>query len=421
MPIPGKMSTKKAKMKEGEDDEQWMVAGGGGRGDELMSVWKSKEICVTCMRRVNSGEKGLTCDICRRWFHKDCENVSKKDYEILNKSDVNLKWFCGRCVDKIDDMKKGFSKMEARLNSMEEQMQRKRKEDEKQTEKVVRMEGAIKKLLEENAESWLAIRGDIERVKQQVNQAIVREAEMNWQETNKLIEAVKCEAGQKQEKNLKTLKDEMEKLRNRKVTIEETEQSRLERKEELEQMKQEVLNKGIEEIRKTKEKEDKKVEEMSLKIEEIEKERKKKNIVMFNLEESAEEEAMKRYKEDLGKCAEIFAKELEIQDLTIEKVIRIGKKSETRNRPLLIKLGSETDRVTVLGKAKKLRYSEKFVKIYISKDMTESEREKDRKLREELKERRSKEEGASFVIRRGRVMELKPEGARKKVPRRQDF
>lgn len=73
-----------------------------------------------------------------------------------------------------------------------------------------------------------------------------------------------------------------------------------------------------------------------------------------------------------------------------------------------------------MSKAKKLKYSETFVKVYIFKDMTEKERENDRKLREELKEKRKKE-GTYFVIRRGRVMEVKPEGARKKVQRGQHF
>lgn len=320
----GKMSQKKAKMKESDpgDAEEWMVVGGGMKGDELMSVWKIREICVTCMRRINSGERGLNCDICRRWYHKECENVSKKDYEILIKVDVHLKWFCSRCESRMGDMRNGFRKMDERMNSMEELMRDMRKEDKKQLDKVAFLEGVLKKMIEENAESRLETRKDIDRVEQQVSASILREAETNWQETNKLIETVKTESGQKQGKNLKDLKEEMEKLKNRKITIEETEQSRLDRKRELEQMKKEVLSKGIEEIKKTKEKEEKKVEEMSLKIKEIEKERKKK-IIIFNLKESNEEEAQIRYKEDLERCREIFTKKLEIQDLTIEKVIRI--------------------------------------------------------------------------------------------------
>ena len=157
-------------------------------------------------------------------------------------------------------------------------------------------------------------------------------------------------------------------------------------------------------------------------IEEIEKESKKKNIVMFNLPESTKEVALNRYQEDMDRCGKIFTRELEIQDLTVEKIIRLGKKKDNGNRPLLIKLGSETDRNTVLSKAKKLRYSEEFVRVYLAKDMTEMEREKDKKLRQELIEKRRKKEDGWYVIRRGKVMKIQQEESRSAGARsEQDF
>ena len=121
--------------------------------------------------------------------------------------------------------------------------------------------------------------------------------------------------------------------------------------------------------------------------------------MIFNLRESEQGEAVERYKEDEENVRSLFSEEIGVDEIQIEKTIRLGKKNE-RNRPLLVKLKDEEGKREILQKASRLRQSTRFPKVYISKDMTEAERENDKKLRQELREKRG-DGKARFIIRRG--------------------
>ena len=408
--------------KKREEEEQWTTAGGG----ELEEVWQVKEICVMCMARVNSGERGIKCDLCRRWHHSDCQGIAKKDYELLARVDTKLKWFCGRCDGKMDDIGEGYRKLDQKVEVLEgELVKMKREESEKKArmdvlesevvkmkkeerEKQDRMEMLVeetRKLRAENIERWKSIMGDMKGM--QI--AVRSETQAALEENSKRLEVFQRETGKRQESRLLAMREDVEEIKKKKLEPVESEQIRIERKQEMEQLKQEVVNRGMEEVRKTWKNEEKVVQDISNKLEEIEKERKKKNIIVFNLKEPTGEEAADRYREDLDMCGRMFTNELEVQDLTIEKVIRIGKKKDNGRRPLLIKLGSEADRNAVLSKAKRLRHSKEFERVYLAKDMTEAEREKDKKLRQELIEKRNKKEDDWYVIRRGKVVRVQQE------------
>ena len=88
----------------------------------------------------------------------------------------------------------------------------------------------------------------------------------------------------------------------------------------------------------------------------------------------------------------------------LKMLIRLGRKKDG-NRPLLVKMVEEEAKRELIRKANKLRYSTRFPKVYIARDMTDEERENDRRLRQELRERRSQHGGVKLIIRRGRVME----------------
>ena len=179
-------------------------------------------------------------------------------------------------------------------------------------------------------------------------------------------------------------------------------------KKDLEAVRKEIVSRGVEEIRREKREEGKMMEMIGERVEEIERERRKKNVMIFNLQESELGEATERYREDEENIGVLLLEEMGVEDIQIEKIIRLGKKNE-RNRPLLVRLRDEKSRGEIMKGASRLRHSIRFPKVYITKDMTESERENDKKLRNELREKRGRG-GASFVIRKGRVMErqIKP-------------
>ena len=55
--------------------------------------------CPVCSRRVPSNARTLKCDCCRKYIHKNCTNLTKKDIdEIINSG---LCWSCFSCNDSI--------------------------------------------------------------------------------------------------------------------------------------------------------------------------------------------------------------------------------------------------------------------------------------------------------------------------------
>ena len=366
---------------ESKGKTNWKIAGTKGRkeneGNELEKVWTEIDVekCRICHVRVGESQMGLNCDMCKAWFHVDCMEIKKVDYKKMmeiNES-ARIKWFCVACEWKVD-----------RIHTENQ---------------VKQQENSI--LKEENREVKILLAQLIEKVND-LEKTLDLKIE---QYIDKKTESIQRYLND----NMKKVIDRVERLNEEVMELKTREPkdvqswSEQERNKEIEQMKKEVVREGVKEMRKERDEEDKRVKEISTKIEEIEKERKKKNLIIFGLHESQEEEAGKRYEDDERKCNQIFMKELQLQNVEMEKLIRIGRKNENRNRPLLVKMANEEERLRVLRNAKRLRYSEEFQRVYIDRDMTAMEREKDKKLRKELKEKREKED-AWYIIRKGKVI-----------------
>ena len=98
---------------------------------------------------------------------------------------------------------------------------------------------------------------------------------------------------------------------------------------------------------------------------------------------------------------------LEIEDLSIKTIVRLGKKEEGRTRLLKVALESVKRKREILTKAKKLREAERWKKVFVTPDLTPKERQQNKVLREELK-RRTEEGEECLVIRRGKITRLRP-------------
>ena len=164
----------------------------------------------------------------------------------------------------------------------------------------------------------------------------------------------------------------------------------------MEMVKQDVA--GIERSRETTE-----LKEVKLKIEEFDREKRKKNLLFFNLIESTKNEATGRYKDDENIFREIVVNELAMMHIVPDKLIRLGKRMEGRRRPLLIKLKEEEEKRGILQNAKKLRNSSKYPRVYIGRDQTRDEREREKELRQEIKDKNNNESEGLF-IRRGKIV-----------------
>lgn len=355
----------------------WGAVGGGAR--DLSKVWKKKEeICRKCEKRVNSGEMGLNCDSCRAWCHAECEKISRAEYELISKIDEKIKWFCRECSREADGIKEENKKLVKENEDLKEKNGELKMLVDSLEQRIKQVEGKCRDMLE----------NEMKKVKQGLEGKL-----------KSMFADLKNSYEEKIEKNRQAIED----VKNRK--IEEMRPNKEEMKKQMEGLKQEIVDIGIKEVIGERRKEEQKIEGIQIKIEEMERERRRMNIVIFNLKESQKQKGEERYTEDQQRCDQIFRQELGVQNVVIEKLIRIGKRENERNRPLLVKLDNEERKREILKNTKKLRHSTDFERVYIMRDMTATEREKDRELRAELKERRQRE-NAEFTIRRGRVVKI---------------
>ena len=100
---------------------------------------------------------------------------------------------------------------------------------------------------------------------------------------------------------------------------------------------------------------------------------------------------------------------LDVEQVEIQSIVRLGKKIEGKSRLTKVTLDSVKSKRELLNNAKKLRNSEKWGRVYITPDLSPHEREENKKLREELRKRRNEGE-SGLVIRRGKIIQQESSG-----------
>ena len=74
------------------------------------------------------------------------------------------------------------------------------------------------------------------------------------------------------------------------------------------------------------------------------------------------------------RCAELQHKSLLLAYIEQKQSIRLGKREEYKIRPVLVKLKDEEAAKEVLMRAKRLRFSEQYAGVFISKDLSRAKR-----------------------------------------------
>lgn len=145
------------------------------------------------------------------------------------------------------------------------------------------------------------------------------------------------------------------------------------------------------------------VEEMK---EEQEQKLKKNNLVIYRLNESKCQDVVDREKDDKQMCEKIMKDELKVEDVNIVQVIRLGKVRQEDNapRPLLVKMRDAREKYAVLKVAKNLKRanSESMRRTIIAPDLTKKQREQEKMLRMQLKEKMDNGD-YSWYIRNGKL------------------
>ncbi|ELU10063.1 hypothetical protein CAPTEDRAFT_193367 [Capitella teleta] len=105
-----------------------------------------------------------------------------------------------------------------------------------------------------------------------------------------------------------------------------------------------------------------------------------RNLVIFRAEEPTQEDRRKRNDDDLGFFKKL-CKEIEVKDIDIEEVTRLGKKEEGRNRPLRIKVGDLEQKTKIMKNLKNLGNDKRpFSAVTVAHDLTIDQRHNQKAL-----------------------------------------
>ena len=140
-----------------------------------------------------------------------------------------------------------------------------------------------------------------------------------------------------------------------------------------------------------------------------ERDKRKCNLIVHNLPE----EPLDNHHSDADTFLELCRISFDLH-INIIKSVRLGQKSNTKTRSLLIKVDNEESQKQILALAPKLRFSETWSRVYIQPDMSPKEREAHKKLYEELKKRKNQGE-SNLVIRRGKIVPYVPHTYRTRI------
>ena len=58
--------------------------------------------CGECGLICEDGSESLGCDLCPKWYHRECLKYNKSTYKAIIQLD-EVKWFCKHCNEKAKD------------------------------------------------------------------------------------------------------------------------------------------------------------------------------------------------------------------------------------------------------------------------------------------------------------------------------
>lgn len=356
-----------------------------------------------CGRKIMQKDTGICCEICGKWYHTCCQNVTSAAYAALQEH-KELAWICGTCKEELKtDKKTGTSeKFDHILAEMREQTTRLK-------ETLLRnvsenMAGIKHSILSKIKEEVAQARTEqMERIKDMA--AIEEKSKQEIMNMHEILEGVKKSA-----EILECRQEESSSLRQAVRTIAEKTATYAQVAKNAEEQMQKVCSKMQENTAST-DLDTKLLKEQQEALKKFvqmqEKGDRAMNVIIHNVEESSSKDIGDRIKHDTAEVMKV-AEVLGIEDMGIVKVIRLNRKrqpgqanNESKNpRMILVKLKTEEKAEQLYNRRYNLRQHSDFDNVFISRDLCPEERRQQRQLREELKEKGTER----YKIFRGRVV-----------------
>jgi hypothetical protein len=332
------------------------------KGKDKEKEPQKAEKCGGCAKVVEGSQNAIQCEICDKWYHTKCQDISDEAYKGICEIET-LHWYCKTCNASVE---KSFAKIQARVDKIEAEF---RAEIKKAKDKTAELAGELNKQAASIDKVLVDFKGELAKNSQEIGQLNVELAELR-EGFKQQGEGVKDTATQETKWAdivNKQVKAEIGNVNNR---LESVHKSLMETKEHAE--------------------------------EEKEKEMRRNNIIIYRAAESREITTEGRYKDDREFClkmvSDVLGVESEMNDL--KRVIRLGKKEDAKDRPVLIEFRTSGIKNRVMESLSKLRdATEEYKKLSLVHDMTKKERLECKGLVEDAKQRESADSSGEFIYR----------------------
>lgn len=336
-----------------------ILKGGKSKGGES-GVEEVK--CGECKKVMGRSDKAVQCEICEIWFHSKCEGMSDDTYRLLGQDKIHF--YCGRCDKVVGKILKTVSGIQAKQAKMEVDLNK------------IKMDVEVLKQKPEVELDKIKMEVEVLKHKPYVTEDKLEAVVKHFDSELKDIRTVTTQVGVGY-----TAEPEVSKL-----------------KTEWDELKSGMTS----QINTT-------VKEMKDDLEEsLEIERRRINIIIHGLKD---DDAF----EDVDAVMELFANGLKMDyDRHVDKMMRIGRKANPQKpRPLKVILKKVDSRKEILMRAKELKDTADFSRVFLTPDLTRKQQEKDKELRNQLK--RFRDGGESTArIKYGKVVK-NGEGGREVV------
>ena len=312
----------------------------------------------TCGNPVKEGEAGVLCDMCHEWYHAGCQSIPKPAIKALDKFQC-LAWLCCSCKAQLKNRKSSASQIQSKSLEL----------------KVVQLE----KALQGHAEL--------------VSSSMQLQEKMLMEQVTKVEKVMeKCE---------KYASDQVKAIDN---TLQQQRASYADAvKGSCDDVAKAVQSQIALLPTSIREGSTKAALDLSRTLDDhLDKEKRKANLVIHNLPEQEGSTLTERSERDIALFTMMVKDVMKIRTSS-SKSFRVGKKHDDRPRLLIVTLDNPACKQDILRNAPQLRNSAEYGNIYVTPDLTQKEREANRKLREELTARRRAGE-ANLTIRGGRIV-----------------
>lgn len=296
------------------------------------------DICK-CGKIVKEKQQGLGCDLCEKWFHPICLDISKTDYKSISEVQESIKhmikFTCPDCAKSFETLKLQHKQIEE-INKNMLNYQKQVSTLQNQVEELTKKD--TENALNQQQAQIVEITNFIQHMREQSEESQTKRQQVN-------IASEQTQSPSKSEELLNTVQKDIEELK-----------------------------------------------------EEKDQEKRAKNAILYNLTERNEEveiENIYQIIEDIGLPTN------NIQHRGNKpRFFRLGNETEGKRRPILIQFVDEQSKFFFLQQWREL----KKMNLWCQADLTQKQRDENRKLVDELKQRRDQGE-SNLIIRKGKIIE----------------